>query len=73
MVEQAETKKRGGSNTAKEKKLVGIVVHVTPDEHKRLHDAVAPAGFAGRAGGGLKEFVRQAALAAAEKLSRKKG
>lgn len=49
-------KKRGGSHSAREKGLVGIVVHVTPEEYARLKAAAAASGKT------LKEFCRLAAL-----------
>jgi hypothetical protein len=47
---------RGGSDSARDKGLVGIVVHVTPDERRLLGMAAEAAGVP------LKEFVRLKAL-----------
>jgi hypothetical protein len=53
------SKKRGGSHSAREKGLKGVVVHVTPDDYAALAQAAAHAGLS------IKEFCRLAALRAA--------
>lgn len=57
--------KRGGSDTAKKLGQVGIVVHVSPEERRRLGTAAGAAGLS------VKGFVRQAALEVAEREIKK--
>jgi uncharacterized protein (DUF1778 family) len=58
-------KKRGGSDTAREKGLTGIVVHVSPEQRRQIGVAAA------RAGQTVKAFSTAAVLAAAEKSQKK--
>lgn len=62
-----ERKKRGGSDSARENGLVGIVVHVTPQERRLL----GMASESERQPGGVKAFVRRSALSAAKKILEK--
>jgi uncharacterized protein (DUF1778 family) len=57
--------KRGGSDTARQLGQVGIVVHVSPEERRRLGTAAGAAGLS------VKEFCRRAALEVAEREIRK--
>jgi len=49
-------KKRGGSDTARERGLVGVVVHFTPDERAAVGRAAQVAALT------VKEFCRRATL-----------
>jgi uncharacterized protein (DUF1778 family) len=61
MTEKA--KKRGGSDTARERGLTGVVAHFSPRERSLIGMAAEARGLA------VKDFVREAALAAVpEKL-----
>jgi hypothetical protein len=57
--------KRGGSDSARQAGLTGIVVHVSPEERRRLGTAAGAAGLS------VKEFCRRAALEVAEREIRK--
>jgi uncharacterized protein (DUF1778 family) len=55
-----ERKKRGGSDSAREAGLVGIVIHVTPEERHQIGVAAAHAGQK------VKAFCREAAVRASQ-------
>jgi uncharacterized protein (DUF1778 family) len=55
-------KKRGGSHSARARGDVGIVVHVTPEEHEELRRAAEAAGLT------LKDYCKRVALEAARRL-----
>jgi uncharacterized protein (DUF1778 family) len=55
-------KKRGGSDTARENKMTGVVAHFTRDERRRVGMAAASTGQT------VKEYVRQAALEKSKKV-----
>jgi hypothetical protein len=57
--------KRGGSDTARVNELTGIVIHVTRQHRLRIGIAASAAGLT------AKEFVRRAAVEAAEETIRK--
>jgi copper homeostasis protein CutC len=65
-----DAKKRGGNDTAREKGLTGVIAHFTPAERIEIALAAAAQGLTPR-NGGVKEFVRRAALEAARKVQKK--
>jgi uncharacterized protein (DUF1778 family) len=59
-------KRRGGSDSARENGLTGIVVHVTPEQRRRIGAAASLAGD-----GSVKAFVARAALELTERILKK--
>jgi uncharacterized protein (DUF1778 family) len=59
-------RKRGGSESAKEAGLTGVVVHFTPEQRRLVGMAAAAASAAS-----VKAFCATAVLAEAEKIMKK--
>jgi hypothetical protein len=62
---QDQEPRRGGSHTARLAGLIGIVVHVTPEERTRIRTVAGAAGLSS------KEYARRSILHAAERDMRK--
>lgn len=61
-MDESKKAKRGGSDTARERGLTGVVVHLTQEERTLIGIAAASKRIP------VKEFVRLAALEAARKI-----
>lgn len=59
-------RKRGGSDTAREAGLTGVIAHFTPEQRRRVGAAASIAGD-----GSVKAFVTRAALTLAEEILKK--